>query len=172
MFIAGGRAFVQFPAATLVCAVLTAAAAAQAPASGMLALAGPGQQTTLSVAALKAMPHETVTVTNGHTHRQETYSGVPLDALLVKVGAPEPGAIHGKVMSEYVVATGSDNYHAVLSLGEIESGFHPGKVLVADTLDGKPLDTEQGPLKLVVEEDRMPARSVRNLVKLELKQAE
>jgi hypothetical protein len=170
MSIAGSHAFFAFPAAMFVCATL--AAAAQLPAPDTLTLTGPGQQTTISLAALKAMPHETVTVTNGHTHQQETYAGVPLATLLVKVGAPEPGAIHGKVMSEYILASGSDNYHVVLSLGEIESAFHPGKVLVADMLNGKPLDTQQGPFKLVVEEDKMPARSVHNLVKLELKQAE
>ena len=169
---AGSYAFSHVSAVTLMCAALAASAAAQSPAPDTLALTGPGQQTVISLAALKAMPQETVTVINGHTHQQETYSGIPLATLLVKVGAPEPGAIHGKVMSEYILATGSDNYHVVLSLGEIESTFHPGKVLVADMLNGKPLDTQQGPFKLVVEEDRMPARSVHNLVKLELKQAE
>ncbi len=118
------------------------------------------------------MPHETVTITNGHTHQQETYSGVPLATLLLKVGAPESSAIRGKVLSQYIVAIGSDNYHAVLSLAEVEPSFHPGKVLVADSLGGKPIDTQQGPLKLVVEEDLKPARSVHNLVRLELKSAE
>ena len=43
---------------------------------------------------------------------------------------------------------------------------------MADTLDGKPLDSKEGPFKLVVEEDQKPARWVHNLVKLELKQAQ
>lgn len=147
-------------------------AASSTPASVSLALNGPTQQTTLSLAALKALPHVSVTVTNGHSKAQETYAGVPLNTLLEQVGAPAEAAIRGKVLSEYIVATGSDNYHAVLSLAEIEPGIHPGKVLVADTLDGKPIDPKDGPLKLIVEEDQKPARWVRNLVKLELKQAE
>ena len=154
-------------------AALSCAASAHAQAAATsLTLAGPGQQTTLSLAALEALHHVSITVKNGHTHAQETYTGVPLIELLEKVGAPEPAAVKGKVLSDYIVATGSDNYHAVLSLAEIEPGFHPGGVIVAYTLDGKPLDTRQGPLKLIVEEDREPARWVHNLVKVELKRAE
>jgi hypothetical protein len=45
-------------------------------------------------------------------------------------------------------------------------------VLVADTMNGKPLDARTGPFRLVVSDDKRPARSVRNLVSLELKAAE
>jgi hypothetical protein len=37
-------------------------------------------------------------------------------------------------------------------------------------MDGKPLDAHSGPFKLVVSEDKRPARSVRNLVSIELKE--
>ena len=137
-----------------------------------LALAGPAAQITLASDVLKGMHHVSLTVKNGHTGTQETYSGVLLIDLLEKVGAPEPSAVRGKALSAYIVATGSDNYRAVLSLAEIEPGFHPGVVIVADTLDSKPLDVKEGPFKLMVEEDQKPARCVHNLIKLELKQAE
>ncbi len=160
-----------FSRLTLLMIAVTGLASAQAP-QGSLALAGPGQQTTLSLAALQALPHTSMTVKNGHTGTPETYSGVPLIEVLEKVGAPEPSAVRGEALSDYIIATGSDNYHAVLSLAEIEPGFHPGRVLVADTLDGKPLDSKEGPFKLIVEEDQKPARWVHNLVKLELRQAQ
>ena len=135
-----------------------------------LTLSGPGSTTSLSLGSLKSLHHVSVMVKNGHSGAQETYSGVPLIELLEKVGAPT--AVKGKALSDYIVATGSDNYHAVLSLAEVEPGFHPGQVLVADTLNGKPLDAKEGPLKVIVEQDQKPARWVHNLVKLELKQAE
>jgi hypothetical protein len=71
----------------------------------------------------------------------------------------------GPALANYVVATGSNGYKAVLALGEIDPSFHPGEVIVADSMEGKPLDAHSGPLKLVVTEDKRPARSVRNLVK-------
>lgn len=118
------------------------------------------------------MPHRTLTVQNGHTHASETYSGVLLIDLLSRTGAPTGGDVRGKALSEYVLAIGADGYKAVLSLAEVEPDFHAGTVLVADAMDGKPLDAHEGPFKLIVSEDTRPARSVHNLVSLELKQAD
>jgi DMSO/TMAO reductase YedYZ molybdopterin-dependent catalytic subunit len=118
------------------------------------------------------MPHISATCHNSHTNADETYSGVRLADLLGKVGAPLGDQLRGKALANYVVASGSDGYAAVLALGEIDPSFHPGDVLVADAMDGKPLDAHSGPLKLVVTEDKRPARSVRNLVSIELKSAQ
>jgi hypothetical protein len=148
-------------------------AAAPVPPSGTtLALIGLTTQSVITGEALKVMPHKTITVVNGHTQASETYSGVPLVLLLAQVGMPAGKDVHGKALSEYIVATGADGYKAVIALAEAEPDFHPGDVLVADTLAGQPLDVKEGPFKLVVSEDKRPARSVHNLVKLELKQAE
>ena len=127
------------------------------------------QQASFSRESLQSLPHQTVTVHDPHTNQDETYSGVPLIELLKQVGAPTGHEVRGKVLSQYVVATGSDGYKAILALAEAEPDFHPGDVIVADTMDGKPLDAKIGPFRLVVSEDRRPARSVRNLVSVELK---
>jgi len=126
----------------------------------------------LTIAELKALPNITVTIHNSHTNADETYTGVRLADLLGKVGVPLGSELRGKALANYVVATGSDGYQATLALGEIDPAFHPGEVLVADTMDGKPLDAHSGPLKLVVTEDKRPARSVRNLTAIELKSAQ
>lgn len=126
---------------------------------------------TLGLAEIKAMPHVTVTVHNPHTSAEETYAGVRLSEFLIRVGAPLGKDLHGEALANYVVAVGSDGYKAVLALGEIDPSFHPGEVIVADAMDGKPLDTHSGPLKLVVSEDKRPARCVRNLTTIELESA-
>ncbi len=118
------------------------------------------------------MPHINVTVHNPHTNADETYSGVRLSDLLDKVDAPLGKDLHGHALANYVVAVGSDGYKAVLALGEIDPSFHPGEVLVADSMNGKPLDAHSGPLKLVVTEDKRPARCVRNLTTIELRAAQ
>jgi hypothetical protein len=125
---------------------------------------------TLSAADLKALPHISVTIHNSHTNADETYSGVRLSDLLARIGAPLGNELRGKALANYVVATGSDGYKAVLALAEVDPSFHPGDVLVADTMDGKALDAHSGPFKLVVSEDKRPARSVRNLASIELKE--
>jgi hypothetical protein len=147
---------------------------AQAPAASakdaeLRILAPHHDPVSLNSAEFKAMPHLSVTIHNSHSLADETYSGVRLADLLGKVGAPLGSNLRGKALAQYIVASGSDGYQTVLSLGEVDPEFHPGEVVVADTMDGKPLDAHSGPLKLVLTEDKHPARSVRNLVQIELK---
>jgi len=113
-----------------------------------------------------------VTIHNPHTNADETYSGVRLADLLAKMNAPLGSDLRGAALADYVAATGSDGYKAVLALGEVDPSFHSGEVIVADTMNGKPLDEHSGPFKLVVTEDKRPARAVRNLVSIELKSAQ
>jgi hypothetical protein len=126
---------------------------------------------SLSLKQLKALPHTTVTIHNPHTNADETYSGVRLADIFTPLGAPLGKELHGIALATYLVATGSDGYQAVFALAEVDPSFHPGEVLVADTMNGKPLDEHSGPLKLVVSADKRPARSVRNLTTIEIKAA-
>lgn len=125
----------------------------------------------VSPAEFKLLPHITVTFHNPHTNADETYSGVRLADILTKVNVPLGSELRGEALANYIVATGSDGYKAVLTLAEVDPSFHPGEVIVADAMDGKPLDAHSGPFQLVVTEDKRPARSVRNLTTIELKSA-
>lgn len=120
----------------------------------------------------KTLPRKTVAVHNLHANADETYEGVLLADLLTKYGAPLGKELHAAALGDYIVATGADGYKAVFSLAEVDASFHPGDVLVADTMNGKALDARSGPFKLVVTEDKRPARGVRNLVAIEVKTAQ
>ena len=147
----------------------TAAAGAK---STPLAISVDSQPHLVDPEEFSRLPQKTLTFHNVHTNADETYTGVPLTDLLAKYGAPTGDKLRGKGLSDYIVATGSDGYKAVLSLAETDPSFHPGDVIVADTLDGKPIGDKEGPFKLVVTEDKRPARSVHNLVSIELRTAE
>jgi hypothetical protein len=125
----------------------------------------------LKVADLKAMPRTTVSVHNEHSKADETYTGVRLADLLAKMEAPLGHDLRGVALSGYIVATGSDGYVAVLALAEADPSFHSGEVIVADSMNGQALDEKSGPFKMVVTEDKRPARWVRNLASIELKSA-
>jgi hypothetical protein len=163
----------------LLCAVAflaSALSAQQTPAKpadegSLLLTADPYHATVLlSPADFGALPHVTITVHNGHTNAAETYSGVPLDTLLAKVGAPLGKELRGAAMTSYLIATGSDGYSVVLSLAEVDPSFHAGQVLVVDTRDGKPLGS-YGPFQLIVSDDKRPARWVHNLVSIAVQRA-
>ena len=130
-----------------------------------------GKSVIVTAADLKAMPRHSVTAINGHTKAQEKYEGVLLSDLLAKVGAPLGDKFRGKAVMVYVNAGASDNYHALLALAEVDQGVHPNENIVADTMDGKPLDAKQGPLKLVVPGDKLPSRSARMITSIVLVQA-
>ena len=145
-----------------------------APATGRLLVitAGPGERGVFTPSTLKDNPHQTVTIFDHHTKKNETYSGVPLIDLLAHLGVPHGKDLMGKATSKYVVATGSDGYKTVLALAEIDPEFHPGIVLIADSMDGKPLAGKLGPFRLIISEDKRPARSVWGLVSMDVRSVE
>jgi hypothetical protein len=122
-----------------------------------------------TAATLAALPHVTITVHNEHAKADQTFSGVPLTALLTRLGVPEKP--HGKDFGLYLVAEGSDGYQVVYSIGEVTPDVHDGTTLVADTLDGKPLK-ENGIFQLVTTGEKRPARWVRNLVAIRVLSAQ
>ncbi len=130
-----------------------------------------GAQKTISQSEFQKLPHQTLTVTNPHTKKQERYEGVPLRALLDQVGVPFGEKLRGPEMRKYIVINAKDGYEVILALVEIDPMFQPNQVLVADTLNGKALDDKQGPLQLVVPEDQRPARWVRMITKISVRRA-
>jgi hypothetical protein len=139
------------------------------PPAGPLKIAFAGKSAEWTPATLAALPHKTVTVYNEHVKANQTYSGVPLIDLLTPLGVPAKP--HGKELLLYLVATGSDGYQVVYSLGEVTPDVHDATVLVADTQDGKPI-TDDGPLKLVATGEKRPARWVRNLIAIQVRKAD
>jgi hypothetical protein len=135
--------------------------AVSAVPAGVLRVSFAGKTTDWTPAKLAALPHKTVSVYNEHAKANQTYSGVPLLDLLVRVGVPNKP--HGKDLKLYLVAMGSDGYEAVYSVAEVNPDVHDATVLVADSEDGQPIAAD-GPLKLVASREARPARWVRNLV--------
>ena len=118
---------------------------------------------TLSLDDLRKVPHKTIQVMDTHANKQETFEGVLLADLLKQAGAPQGEQIRGALMTTYVIAEGSDGYRALFSLAEIDSAFEDSDVIVADRMDGAPIAGDEGPLRLVVPNDKRPARWVRML---------
>jgi hypothetical protein len=140
-----------------------------APPAGPLKITYNDQSAEWTAATLAALPHTTVTVYNEHTKANETYAGVLVIDLLMKLGVPDKP--RGKQFKTYLVAVGSDGYEVVYSLGEVAPDVHDATVLVADSEDGKPI-AEDGPLKMVATGEKRPARWVRNLVAIRVMTAE
>jgi DMSO/TMAO reductase YedYZ molybdopterin-dependent catalytic subunit len=118
---------------------------------------------SLTLADLRDLPRQTITVMNEHEKKDETYQGVPLAEILKRAGVPQGSGLRGPALAISVRAEGADGYMVVFGLGELDSSIEDAGVLVADTLDGQPIPDKIGPLRLVVPHDKRPARWVRML---------
>ncbi len=158
-------AFAGLTAATHAVAQSSVPAPAAAPAN--LVIGGDVTQTlTLQPAELKSMPRTTVTVSE--EGREIKYEGVLVGELLKRAGAPVGRDLSGKAVATYVRASAKDGYQVVFSLAELDPGFTSNDIIVADTIDGKPLFDYQGPLRIVAPHDKRGARSIRMLQRIEV----
>jgi DMSO/TMAO reductase YedYZ molybdopterin-dependent catalytic subunit len=149
-------------------AAAQAPAAPQATATGTLAIAGDiARPLTLTPAELRALPRTTVKVTD-EDGRTSSYEGVLVEELLKRVGAPIGKEFRGNALATYMIASARDGYQVVFSLGELDPAMTGSEIIVADTVDGKPLFDYQGPLRLVAPRDKRGARSVRMLERMEI----
>lgn len=123
-------------------------------AGGLLA----AQQVPL---ALDGLTRQTVEATlHGHAMRCE---GVSLVDLLRRAKAMDDAPLKGEALSRVVVVTARDAYRVAFTLAELDPMLGARRVYVVDRCDGKPLDAEAGPLRLLVPEDQRGARSLRQL---------
>lgn len=141
---------------------------AQLPAGqSTLAISGSvAKPMTLTAQEIKGLPRTTVTVSE--EGREVKYEGVLVGEILTRAGAPLGRDMTGAAVASYVVATAADGYRAVFSLAELDPAFTGSEIIVADTIDGKPLFDYQGPLRIVAPHDKRGARSVRMLQRLEV----
>jgi DMSO/TMAO reductase YedYZ molybdopterin-dependent catalytic subunit len=120
---------------------------------------------SLTPADVKGLPRTKVEAKSGE--RVVVYEGVRISEILKKAGVPL-GGDHGKSLTMYVLATASDGYQAVFSIGELDPELTNNDIIVADTVDGKPLSAEQGQFRIVAPRDVKGARSMRMLERLEV----
>lgn len=139
--------------------------------SGTLQLRGEaGQTASLSLADIAGLPRETVKAAAGHGGASRTYEGARLVDVLRSVGAPLGARLHGPRATDLVIFTGLDSYRSVMALADADPDNHASaKIIVADKVDGQPLGVKEGPLRLVIEGDLRSTRSVRGLVRIEIK---
>ena len=76
--------------------------------------------------------------------------------------------VAGNVGTPLTVASASDGYQVLFSLPELDPAFTSNDIIIADTIDGKPLFAYQGPFRIVSPKDSRASRSIRMLQRLEV----
>ena len=151
---------------------LTMAAAAAQPAASSIAVEGlNGDKQAFTIDQLRQLPQQTVMLANPNTGTTNRYEGPLLRDVLAKLAVPSGDKLRGDEMRDYVEITGRDGYRAVFALAELDPAFQDNKVVVAISSNGKPLDEQQGPVRLVAPQDKRPARSVRMVATIVVRRA-
>jgi hypothetical protein len=138
-----------------------------APSTSLTVATGIGQPLTPHLADLRALPQQTITVHNAHSNADETYTGPLLSDVLALGGVTLTDKTEHPMLHQYLIATGTDKYWVLYSLGEVHPGLHNAKVIVAIARAGQPLTTA-GQFELIDNIDVKPARWVHNLTSLTL----
>ena len=94
---------------------------------------------------------------------EATFAGVALVDLLRAAGVPLDAELRGSNMAMYLLVEAADDYRVVFALPELDPAFTERVILLADRRDGQPLAAAEGPLRLVVPDEKRHARWVRQV---------
>jgi len=139
---------------------------ANAEAPAVLKVRGAGLKSVdLTSADLAGMGRRTLTVKE-KDGAEAKYEGVTVEDILTKAGMTFGQSLRGARLRDYLVADASDGYGVVFALPEISAEFSDRVVIVADRVDGGPIPPKDGPLRVIVSDEKKHARWVRNVVSL------
>lgn len=119
----------------------------------------------LYAADLAKMKRSAVTMKD-HDGSTRPYAGVAIRDILEQAGATTGKELRGKNLAKFLVVKCADGYEVVFSLAELDSSFNDRLVILADESAGKPLPADKGPFRVIVPDEKRPARSAFKVTEL------
>ncbi len=153
----------------IACSILFMAAAFSQMQPAFTVDGGNGNNLTLTAADLSKLPQHTVAATDHGTPVK--FEGVLLSDVLARVQAPVGEKLRGKALAEYLLVEAADGYRVVFALAELDPAFSDKRVYLVTQRDGKPLSEKEGPFRIVAPDEKRPARWVRQVTALKIKEA-
>ena len=95
--------------------------------------------------------------------KDHTYSGVILSTILQKAGVTLGKDLRGENLTKYVLVEASDGYQIVFALAELDKDFTDRTIILASLVDGKPLLPADGPFRIIVQDEKKPARCIKQV---------
>jgi DMSO/TMAO reductase YedYZ molybdopterin-dependent catalytic subunit len=121
----------------------------------------------LSAADIAALPHREVHAIDAHG-RGGLFRGVDLVEILKRAGAAQGEGLRGSHLRDIVRVECADGYVVVFALAELDPGLGARAVLLADSRDGAPLPASEGPWRLVIPDEKRPARWARQVTTIRI----
>ena len=124
----------------------------------------------LTASEIAKLPRRTVRA-KGHDGKESAFEGVPLVEVLKSAGVKFGNDLRGPALATYLLVEASDGYRVVFALPELDPASTDRVVLLADRRDGVPLDGKEGPLRIVIPDEKRHSRWVRQVIALRLRRA-
>lgn len=121
----------------------------------------------LKLADLGQYP-QTAVIRKDKDGKEHTYSGVMLSAILQKAGVTLGKELRGKNLTKYIVVEASDGYRVVFALAELDKDFTDRAIILADLVDGGPLPPADGPFRIIIQDEKKPARCIKQVTAIKV----
>jgi DMSO/TMAO reductase YedYZ molybdopterin-dependent catalytic subunit len=122
---------------------------------------------TYSLAALAAAGSVAMKVEDDAGASSE-YIGVPIADLVEPLGIALGKSVSGKRLAEYIVMEAADGYRVLFSLAEIDPLFRDRPIFICYRKNGQPLPAAEGPLRVIVADEKRHARWVRQVTAIDV----
>lgn len=111
---------------------------------------------------------QTTVVRKDRDGKDHTYTGVLLSTLLQKAGVTMGKDLKGENLVKYVLASASDGYQVTFALAELDKEFTDRAIILATQIDGQPLAAGDGPFRIIVQDEKKPARCMKQVTELHI----
>jgi hypothetical protein len=157
----------------LACAIPIAApaflkAVLSAEPAGLTFVDEHGVTRTVSNAELAGLARKSAKV-SGSDNQPAEYEGVPLPDLVQHLGVALGKELRGPRVANYLVFEATDGYRVVLALAEVDPATTDKLVLLADRKNGGALPEKEGPLRLIIPDEKRPVRWIRMIKKISVR---
>jgi len=122
---------------------------------------------TITLADLQ-QDKQTTVVRKDRDGKDHNYAGVTLAEILTKAGATMGSDLKGENLTKFISVEASDGYQVVFALAELDKSFTDRTIILATTMDGKPLPTGDGPFRIIVQDEKKPARCIKQVTAIKV----
>lgn len=111
---------------------------------------------------------QTAVIRKDKDGKDHTYTGATLCDILTKAGVTMGQQLKDENLAKYLLVEASDGYQVVFALAELDKAFTDRTIILADTIDGKPLPPGDGPFRIIVQDEKKPARCIKQVALLKV----
>lgn len=123
---------------------------------------------TLNIADIQQYKQITI-IRKDKDGKDHTYIGVTLADILQKAGTTLGGDLKGKNLTKFISVEANDGYQVVFALAELDKSFTDRNIILTTTMDGKPLPTGDGPFRIIVQDEKKPARCIKQVTAIKVR---